>query len=539
MEKLRVLIVEDNSSECRLIERALMATDKCHKPVVANDYESALYNLRSTYFHLILLDLNLHTGKPHDKESYEGLWLLQDIQVLDIKDCTQIVLLSSYGTLEIVEEAFSKYGISRFIEKNENFKETILTNVFNDVINSQKINCDLKIEFKDNLSFDDLISPLIRRVYSKLSLPPQNDLLTEIKNIFLQLYSDANKIEIYPMQQGFSGTGVVKIVPHYASIGSKKIIKYGTIEQIKKEQSNYKDYVIPYSRGEYHTSLERYCRTLHIGALVYSFIGDDEDAVDFESFYFTNDKQSAIKNVINNIFNKTMRLWNINTQDKHNCDIVEVFSKHLHLNKKNLSEAFEFKFEPKYVFEDYFELDGVRGKYRNPVKAFCNDEILLNIDSYFSIVHGDLNGKNIYVDKNDNTWLIDFYQTGYNHYLFDLIELESVIKFQLLPNKNISITDLHDIENYLLIREKFGNLGKDDLSNFNRQIKKALASINTIRSIALERSKSGDIYKEYLTGLFLYTLNHLRFHRLIRNRLKKFYVLLSAAMIFEEINRLK
>lgn len=46
-------------------------------------------------------------------------------------------------------------------------------------------------------------------------------------------------------------------------------------------------------------------------------------------------------------------------------------------------------------------------------------------DAQFSYVHGDLNGANIIVDRNQNVWLIDFFHIHRGHVLKDLIKFEN------------------------------------------------------------------------------------------------------------------
>lgn len=45
--------------------------------------------------------------------------------------------------------------------------------------------------------------------------------------------------------------------------------------------------------------------------------------------------------------------------------------------------------------------------------------------AYFAYVHGDLNGANIIIDRQDNVWLIDFFHTRRAHVLMDLVKLEN------------------------------------------------------------------------------------------------------------------
>ena len=53
--------------------------------------------------------------------------------------------------------------------------------------------------------------------------------------------------------------------------------------------------------------------------------------------------------------------------------------------------------------------------------------------TFFSYVHGDLNGANIMVDGQENVWLIDFFHTHRGHVLKDLIKFENDLLYIYTP----------------------------------------------------------------------------------------------------------
>ena len=55
---------------------------------------------------------------------------------------------------------------------------------------------------------------------------------------------------------------------------------------------------------------------------------------------------------------------------------------------------------------------------------------------YVSYVHGDLNGRNIILDKNENVWLIDFEYTERTHILKDVAKLENDILYEYTVLEN-------------------------------------------------------------------------------------------------------
>ena len=93
--------------------------------------------------------------------------------------------------------------------------------------------------------------------------------------------------------------------------------------------------------------------------------------------------------------------------------------------------------------------------------------------SYFSYVHGDLNGANIIIDAQDNIWLIDFFHTGRGHVLKDLIKLENDLLYIFTPIESDAelrqafqmtdlLMDIHDLQKPLPDPSK-GNLTSPSL----------------------------------------------------------------------------
>lgn len=76
-------------------------------------------------------------------------------------------------------------------------------------------------------------------------------------------------------------------------------------------------------------------------------------------------------------------------------------------------------------------------KFPNPY-VFTRDDLgkLMKMNdrsSFFSYVHGDLNGANIMIDPQDNVWLIDFFHTHKGHVLRDLIKMENDLLYIYTP----------------------------------------------------------------------------------------------------------
>ncbi len=78
--------------------------------------------------------------------------------------------------------------------------------------------------------------------------------------------------------------------------------------------------------------------------------------------------------------------------------------------------------------------------------------------SYFSYIHGDLNGANIIIDAHDNVWLIDFFHTHRGHILKDFIKLENDLLYIFTPVNNADdLAQAVRLTDCLLQTEDLGN----------------------------------------------------------------------------------
>jgi hypothetical protein len=158
-------------------------------------------------------------------------------------------------------------------------------------------------------------------------------------------------------------------------------------------------------------------------------------------------------------------------------------------------------------------------------------------DTITTVVHGDLNARNILIDGNDNVFVIDFAKTGLGHILKDFCKLEVEIKFCL--TKLVTEADVKCAvawEKRLLFAEggkRHENLrslltvAEDDLG-FGK------ATTDCIRKLRQEASDvTGPLLKgppdQYYLGLLHYTLDTLRYEQCDRN--SKLYALISASLL--------
>ncbi|MCB0209262.1 MAG: phosphotransferase [Anaerolineae bacterium] len=134
--------------------------------------------------------------------------------------------------------------------------------------------------------------------------------------------------------------------------------------------------------------------------------------------------------------------------------------------------------------------------YPNPLHLY--PKILSRtLDGKKSLVHGDLHLRNILVDESGHGWLIDFALVKERHNLYDFIKLEVYIRQMVLSQAAFSFADYLQFEEALL--DEAVSVPDDPI------LRKAYWVIQKVRELAVQYVKR-DFIKEYLPGLFLYSL---------------------------------
>jgi hypothetical protein len=289
--------------------------------------------------------------------------------------------------------------------------------------------------------------------------------------------------------------------------------------------------------------------TLHLGGLKFTFAGmSRENPRDFNTFYrdpTTTGEQICMS--LQNLFSETCGYWYEAKRDWRHTrpdTLATVFEAQLSLDWSKRIVALEELLNGEsfhgVVLEPY-GVDSIRIQFGQknmilpqPIIFVQRNRNSFPVPRFQCRTHGDLNGRNMFVDHDSRVWLIDFFKTRWGVVLRDFGELETAIKFQLLENEDL-IT-LYQFEKALLAP---GSL--DDPINLPYSLQqvedlhRAWKAISQLRFLARERSESSDI-KEYYVGLLFYALKLLSWKGTFsidrdRSPLRQRHILLSAAML--------
>lgn len=356
-------------------------------------------------------------------------------------------------------------------------------------------------------------------------------LTNEIKEVFQRLFWTATKIDISRMIDGYSGSKVVMVRPHYGEVrGKEVIVKLGGKKLIEEEEEKYNEHVKWFISGIRSAYLMASAYTPNLGGIVYSLVGNPMKPEEYFSFaqYYQLNNIDMIGSAISKLFEETCISWYRWRKNSVSCLIDEIYKDELP-SKERLDAAWDEYFAKRFDNTEISFKEINNYFFPNPIQWVFNNTPKGHLDILTSITHGDLNGDNIILNKEGDAWLIDFYRTGWSYVLRDFIRLETTIKFELL-SKDVSPKLYFELEEMLMSNEP----DETNISKWNDDVKKAFDVINIIRQKANDTlgAVNFDI-NQYYIGLLSQTLKFLVF----KNVNNRDFVLMSACMICNKLLR--
>jgi len=532
MIQKRILVVDD-VPDWRAMLTGLLSEEEYYVKTAGSSSE-ALRLLARERFHVAVLDVRLDET---DEGNTEGLDLMHRVRAVD--PTMAIIILTGYPTLDMVTEARrpDETGISPsfdFVEKDK-ISQDLLPGIKRALRSVVRINDDLVIQDEEDFS-----NEAARRLrFVEIRKPSKVNLRQEIEELFRKLFSDCQEIAVHPVSQGYSGTVVVRVKPHYCDRGPGEavIVKCGERSAVEREVIAYDTHVKGVVGGHRLPQKLDVARTRSLGGIIYSFAGVPFGEVrDFATLY-QEERLSEVEKVIENLFRETCFPWSC---EEYSPKKFFYFTDHyrslLGLEQTALERAFNKTLQSKR--NTCFELaDGIGETIRlinqdvslpNPV-WFVGKHPLFCL-THVCTVHGDLNGWNVLVDRHGDVWLIDFGKCGEGHILQDFAALESFVKFSLVSTDNLSA--LYEWERGLLASLSF-RAGPSLVNSLGiEELDKAFATICKIRHLACEALCEHDM-TEYYMGLLFHALKLLTILDLPRKTRE--HALISAALICERL----
>lgn len=516
----------------------------------ASGPDEARLILQQKRVHLAIVDIRLED----DSSGYDtsGLDLARKIDPI----VARIILTGypSYDYLrEILGQAIAGIPPDDFLTKQEG-PEALLQAVEKVFREKVAINYALEIEWGHSVSLRQLVDEI--KDFSQADEATKKAAEEELEELLRRLFFKESKIKVYYMTRGRGGSGVALVRPFYGQMeGALVVVKFGKRESIEREVANYGEYVEPFILKQATVMVGQPVQLHRLAGCKFLFVGlSPERLRDFNAFYreYQDDKvpPDRLYSVLENIFAESCKIWYVGKRDwaDGDEDLISGFERQLSLDspeqrqelRENLEALLDGKFFHRVAFSSKNEgIHVTLGKTEhllpNPIRFLQEKPEFFPHPSFMCIVHGDLNGRNMFVDEAGRVWLIDFYKTGLGPIFADVAELESAIKFELLKAKNLWA--LYKFEKTLLKADQFT---EDIQANFALpELNKAWAAIKKLRRIAFEIGESDDM-REYYASLFFYALKMITWQGIssvekARRPIRQRHALLSAAMICDKL----
>jgi len=322
--------------------------------------------------------------------------------------------------------------------------------------------------------------------------------LEDISKIDLKLirylFRDSKKVWLKPLHGGYSGN-LVMLCNSEDVHGHKQVthvLKIGKQDDIGKERMAFEK--IESILGDFAPQIADFADLKSRGGLKYRYaaMGGGSSST-FKELFENKLPLSKAKKYLEIVFRQHMsRFYDVSTPEQINLlKYYGIESGYAPRMKQKIEKLIGYPAEG-----DILKLPTGQ-EFPNPYIFYSKDLDKLapraNGIYSFSIIHGDLNGSNILIDKNENIWIIDFFSAGRGHAIRDLIKFENDLLYFFTPVNNendlkdaIALTDIlleiNDLDKSLPSVEETG------LKNINMQ-----RSYEVIRQL---RSFYPDIMKE-------------------------------------------
>jgi CheY-like chemotaxis protein len=294
----------------------------------------------------------------------------------------------------------------------------------------------------DGLKPADVIATFKDRLAKQKLLTVEDEVCLLLRKLYYEPGGGPTRIRIAPLVPGVSKAAVVLVEPfHGAERRASEVVKMDLRARVERELDNFRKYVRGRVGGRRAPHEEREAFTTRLGGFALTNLGiEPGELQEFGTYYDENkfEHPELIRAAISDLFEQTCKLWyqTPRTVEKP--------------TDQWLAEEFS-QWESKFL--EGVELSrarrGVDGRlsFRDlPDISFANPIDLLSLvmagkleQSYSeTVTHGDLNSRNLLVDKHQQTWLIDFYQTRPSHVLRDLCRLETTILFERIVSENLA-----------------------------------------------------------------------------------------------------
>src|SRR5579883_1949928 len=120
----RILIVDNLSVWCDELVETLRRGGYYADSV--STIADALDRLQASFYHVLVADIRM---KDTDQSNIDGLALLAELEKSGLSEATKVIMLSAFGTLKQMRDAFTNHRVADFLSKDDFSQEAFLKSI--------------------------------------------------------------------------------------------------------------------------------------------------------------------------------------------------------------------------------------------------------------------------------------------------------------------------------------------------------------------------------------------------------------------------
>ncbi len=481
----------------------------------------ALKKLHQTHYHIVVLDIRMDEAEQNSVDGkMDGITLLRELDKQGLSEAAKVIMLSAYGTKELMRTSFREYKVVDFLSKDEFNNQEFLEIVRQVFAQKVDINLGLDIHWLQGSKPEQFVLNLdVNGTRVKRGSTLQIQVVDELDDLLCRLFHEAQSVLVRPVTPGQSGTGVLRVQPFFTTGGGghEVIVKFGDFRKVEEEYHNFKQYVQPFLGGGRNTTVLGLRHTSHLGGIIYSLLGTTHDQLlDFGDFYRRAD-MIQIRDTLDRLFRETCGIWYASHGNLQPLDLTDEYQRLFSYSPERLEQVLSDQLKT-VEGKQHLHFRNLKGEctFTNPFLATIGQKFVR--PTYVCTTHGDFNQHNLLVDHTGHTWLIDFQGTGRSHILRDVAMLDSAVRFQLLAAEEATLEERLYMEEALCGIDRFSQVEQlaTRFSTENPALAKIYATIVHLRSWAwkLVQQNPSDDMSEYYIALLYSAMNTLRFSSL-------------------------
>jgi CheY-like chemotaxis protein len=496
----RILVVENNFEDREDFAEILRACNYIVHTAEGSGDElitDAKQKAATYCYHVVLVDMRLLDD--YDRNDWSGLDLITDLCLPTVS-----VVISAYGDRAAAVKAINDNKALNFVGKEEGAEALILA-IAKAGQKAWMWKPDWHISWPLGLSSEEIVK----------KLEPDDFLVPhdEAFDLMRRLFPDARQLRI----QSFDGPSRrFTTTPRQRSIilqvwqddrPQPNIVKLARKPRIGDESERYKKFIAGRLRGHFCARLRGHELLWNLGGGVYDFLGVELDPMELFSMYYLKHPPTKIIDGLKGFFGKTWAaLYHDRRPDQASTSLFAaynlVWGTQWHDRLRN--------FPSKQALLTYTAISSDL-QLPNPINWVVNhvglgENAMTDTSclpsTYIAVTHGDLFGDNVFVDENDQLWVIDYERTGWGPILQDFAELETDILTRLADFDN----DLRNFFRLVTVILQPKKLEKRiPTKDADREVTKSLKVISAMRKLAHQQTGVQDA-RQYLWGLLLNTV---------------------------------